>query len=75
VTRTRNGVVAMLWPVVRFTYAEGRRQVAWFFDYGDAVSFVNAGGNSLYIGEPVYDHLERETLCEVHGDPLLRRVA
>lgn len=67
----RNGVIAMLWPVLSFTYAEGRKVVAVFFDYGDAVSFVNAGGNSLYIGEPLYDHLARETLTEVRGDPLL----
>jgi hypothetical protein len=62
-------MIPMLWPVVKFTYAEGRRQVAWFFDYSDAVAFVNSGGNSLYIGEPRYDHLER--LTEARSDPFL----
>lgn len=65
---TRNNVIAMLWPVYGFRklYPDAdltqQETVAIFFDYGDAVSFVNASERNLYIGEPRYDHLAREAL-------------
>lgn len=69
----RNGVIAMLWPVCTSPFT--LQPIAYFFEYGDAVSFVNASERNLYIGEPRYDHLAREQLTECVGDPLLKRRA
>lgn len=61
-----------LWPVYAFD-RNGYRMLASFFDYGDAVSFANAGGDGpyRYIGEPRHDRRESGYLVEIeHGvDP------
>jgi hypothetical protein len=69
---TRNGMIAMLWPVYGYGAPHSAREyVATFLNYGDAVSFVGASERNLYIGEPRYDHLAREQFTDCVGDPLL----
>lgn len=48
---------AMLWPVYGLSDYFRREYIATFFNWGDAVSFVNAHlkDRSLYIAEPEYD--------------------
>lgn len=53
---TRNGVVAMLWPVSLDGFT--MKPVAHFFDYSDAAEFARE--NDGYVAEPIYDHLSRE---------------
>jgi hypothetical protein len=48
-------VTAFTWPVYAFTGYFRRDRIATFFDYYDAVDFVNASDRNLYIGEPRYD--------------------
>ena len=60
---TRNGKVAFLWPV--YSYAGQHQTLVYFFDYGDAVDFVNGSDRDLYIGEPRYDHVERVQIVDV----------
>lgn len=51
----RSELPAMLWPVWSFANPH-KPIVAWFFDWGSAVDFVNSETErNLYIGSAKYD--------------------